>query len=127
MLDPTPDLILIVQQHAQFWRYTLNTTSVQIGSSSHNDITLIDAQIAPVHARLSRAGETWSAEDLSSESSIRLNQQPVMQRQPFQVGDTLQIGNASLTLSPNVAGTLPPRPTKRPCSKATLTQTLSSA
>ncbi len=103
MPDPTPNLILLVQQHAQFWRYTLNTASVQIGSGSHNDITLIDAQIAPVHARLSHAGTTWHVEDLSGESSIRLNQQPVMQRQSFQVGDTLQIGNVSLTLSPNVA------------------------
>ena len=103
MSDPTPDLILIVQQHAQFWRYTLNTTSVQIGSSSHNDITLIDAQIAPVHARLSRAGGTWSVEDLSGDNSTLLNQQRVTKRLPFQVGDTLQIGNASLTLSPNVA------------------------
>lgn len=103
MLDPTPDLILIVQQHAQFWRYTLNTASVQIGSGSHNDITLIDAQIAPVHARLSRAGQTWSVEDLSGDNSTLLNQQRVTKRLPFQVGDTLQIGSASLTLSPNVA------------------------
>ena len=100
MLSTDTPLILLVQHGNNHWRYTLNTPAIQIGRGSHNDITLFDAAIAIDEARLIAVGAAWFVEPLDNASHITLNQQPVIQRTALHVNDILQIGSATLRLTP---------------------------
>ena len=46
--------LLIVANERQTWHYALNTTIVQIGRGSQNDITLLDDAVSRTHARMTR-------------------------------------------------------------------------
>ena len=68
--------------------------SMSFGRNEHNDVILTDDQVSRHHARITRRGERFLLEDLSSSNGTFLRQQRLEAGRPSELseGDEIQIG-----------------------------------
>jgi hypothetical protein len=78
-------------------RFMLSTDTT-IGRLPECDVTLDDPSVSRRHARIWRAGDQWTVEDLGSTNGIRVNGEQVGQAE-LHNGDRLDLGGVRLTFS----------------------------
>lgn len=80
--------------------FPLGQGEVTLGRRSDNHICLpLDLKISRAHARLSRAGDTLTLEDLGSANGTYVGQRRIYEPTPLQIGDRFRIGRTWLEVA----------------------------
>ena len=83
-------------------------SEILLGRDAHCDIPLPDDTVSIRHARLAYHHGQWWLEDLGSTNGTRLNKEKVTIPTVVISGDTIDCGNASITINLGVDQTNPP-------------------
>lgn len=78
--------------------FALTQPEIIIGRDASVDLTLSFPGVSRRHARLTRAGEVYTLEDLGSSNGTYLNGERLVERSPLKSGDQIRLG-AAITLT----------------------------
>lgn len=87
-------------------RYALEKEMINIGRSANADITISDASVSRVHAKITLSGETATIEDSDSANGTYINNQKVSSVMTLADQDMIRLGNVILKFfsSDNIDG-----------------------
>lgn len=98
-----------------------------IGRTDENTIRLTERNISRRHARLVKQGAAWFLDDLGSYNGCFVNGIRVVDHQPVNVGDLIQLGDYRLELHVDEGVAVAPQHSTRPRRADTLSTTLNLA
>jgi pSer/pThr/pTyr-binding forkhead associated (FHA) protein len=104
---PGIGLAMQVREQAPIQTY-FTKSEILLGRDAHCDIPLPDDTVSIRHARLAFHHGQWWLEDLGSTNGTRLNKERVTIPTVVISGDTIDCGNASITINLGVDPTNPP-------------------
>lgn len=107
---PGIGLAMRVREQVPVQRY-FTKPEILLGRDTHCDVSLPDDTVSVRHARLAYHHGQWWLEDLGSTNGTRLNKEIVSIPTVVISGDTIDCGNASLTI--NMGADLSNPPTQR--------------
>lgn len=82
--------------------FSSDKNSVRVGRHSSNDVMIEDESASRFHAEIERRGNTWHVRDLDSRNGLFVNSMPALEY-PLNEGDTITIGETSLTFHSQAA------------------------
>ncbi len=90
--------LVLIQEDGSRRSFPLNSSEVQIGRSSKNDISFTEKSVSRKHCKLSQNGENWLIEDLSSTNGTYVNGAKV-EKEKLKGGEKIKLGRLELELS----------------------------
>src|SRR5512133_125712 len=98
-----------------------------VGRTDENTIRLTERNISRRHGRLVKQGAAWFLDDLGSYNGCFVNGIRVVDHQPVNVGDLIQLGDYRLELHVDEGAAVAPQHSNRPRRADTLSTTLNLA
>lgn len=93
-----PPLKISVQIREEIQEIDFNSAEITIGRDPHCDCFINSKTVSTHHALLRFAQNQWWLQDLESTNGTLLNQEPVSSQTVIASGDTIQCGEALITI-----------------------------
>lgn len=94
----TPDRLLITAGDKAGYQLNLDRAEITIGRAESSDLVIDDEFASTNHARLVKAGNEWTLEDLGSTNGTYLDGAKVTAPVAFRVGSEVRIGKTAFEL-----------------------------
>jgi len=91
---------LVVVEGAEAGRCFVLGAEAHLGRSPDNDVCLPDPEASRLHALLRCADDGWEVYDLDSRNGTWFNGVRIGRPTPLRAGDTIQLGDTVLRLTP---------------------------